>query len=289
VQVLFNGSVNGLLLAVLALAFVTVYLPTRVFFLALAGIYSIVPFVARAALLGGMHATSAVFLALLCGTGLALLFELLNHGPLQAKRAGEGAHLVSSLGLYIVLTQITTLIWGRSPQTLRQGSDTVFHLGGVVATRAQLLALAGSIAILMAYLVLQRQSGLGLRLRAMASNPDLLELHGHDTRKLSRWAFALSGLMASAASLLGAFDAGFDAYRGLGALLLAVVAVIVGGRYSFLGPVLGAIGLGILRAASVWFFSAQWQEVITFAVLVICLVFRPEGIVRGVHRLEGTG
>jgi branched-chain amino acid transport system permease protein len=57
-----------------------------------------------------------------------------------------------------------------------------------------------------------------------------------------------------------------------------VVALIIGGVGRFEGPLLGGFLLGILQALVVWKFSSRWVEAITFAVLIVFLIFRPQGI-----------
>jgi len=59
------------------------------------------------------------------GMGLSLLCELINHNPLERKRASSGTHLVSSLGIYIIIIQAVVLIWGNETRVLRTGLDAV--------------------------------------------------------------------------------------------------------------------------------------------------------------------
>lgn len=99
-------------------------------------------------------------------------------------------------------------------------------------------------------------------------------------------AFGVAGLLASAASIASAYDTGFDPHVGLHAILLAVVAVIIGGRGSFLGPIIGGLILGILRAQVVWHFSSRWQEAATFGLLALVLLIRPQGILGRKTRVE---
>jgi len=99
-------------------------------------------------------------------------------------------------------------------------------------------------------------------------------------------AFGISGIFCSGSALLVSYDIGFDPHGGLIALLLAVVAVIIGGRQSFMGPVMGGILLGLVRSEVVWFLSARWQEAITFLLLALFLFVRPNGIFGRKGRLE---
>ena len=81
-------------------------------------------------------------------------------------------------------------------------------------------------------------------------------------------------------------EIGFHPHSGLDTLLLAVVAAIIGGQGSFIGPIIGGLLLGIVRSEVVWHISAQWQDGVTFLLLALFLLLRPQGIVARRARLE---
>jgi branched-chain amino acid transport system permease protein len=288
-QILLNGLVSGLTIAVLALGFSVVFLPTRIFHIALGAIYAATPYVTWAFLQTGWSWYVAVPVAMLVAMGLSLACEWANHALLERKNASTGAHLIASLGVYVALVQVIALVWGNQTKTLRTGLDEVFAFGDMILTRAQGIAAAGSVATLAVFYVWFRFSNLGLQFRALADNPKELALRGYSTRRLRLLAFGVSGLLASVAALLTAYDDGFDPHGGLIALLLAVVAIIVGGRKSFVGPVLGGVLLGVVRSQVVWFLSADWQDAVTFGLLVLFLFVRPSGLIGRKTRLEATG
>ena len=285
-QVLVNGLISGAAIALLAIAFQTVYLPTRVFFLGLAGIYSLAPFLAmalRSLQFPWIFAfTGAVVLCMF----VSLLCEWANHSRLSRRGASDGAQLIASLGTYIVLVQIIVMIWGNDTKTFRVGLDEVSRFGGIFLTSAQWITIASAATLLGAFSVFLMRSDLGLRLRALADNPVQFALFGYNITAHRFLAFALSGFFAAAGSLVTANEIGFDPFTGLHAVLLAVVAVMIGGQSSFLGPVLGALLLGVIRAQVVWQFSARWQEAATFLLLAAFLLLRPQGLLRSKMRLE---
>lgn len=285
-QILANGIITGLTIAVLALAFTVVYLPTRVFHIALGGVYTLTPFLAWAILQSKSPSILAVLLAVFGSIGFSLLCELLNHSLLENKRAASGTHLVSSLGIYIILVQTVAMIWGNETKVLRMGLDGVVKMGGVVLTYAQLLAALVSLIILIIFYGWLRFSRLGLQFRALADNPKEFALQGYNVFRLRLLAFGISGFLGAVASLLVAYDIGFDPNGGLTAVLLAVVSVIIGGRQSFFGSVLGGILLGVLRSEVVWFWGSRWQEAVTFLILALFLFLRPNGLLGTFRRLE---
>jgi branched-chain amino acid transport system permease protein len=285
-QILVNGIITGLTIAVLALAFIVVYLPTQVFHVALGGIYVLVPFVTWAGIQAKIPWSLSVLLAILTTLAVSLLCERFNHRPLERKGAGSGVHLVSSLGIYIILVQIVALIWGNETKVLRTGLDGVVKFGAIVLTNAQLGAAMISVVTLAIFYLWLHYSQLGLQFRALADNPKEFALRGYNVHRLRLLAFGISGLLGAVSSLLVAYDIGFDPNGGLSAVLLAVVAAIIGGRQSFLGPILGGILLGVIRSEVVWFLSARWQEAVTFLILALFLFLRPNGILGAKVRLE---
>ncbi len=285
-QILINGIISGSAIALLAVAFQAVYLPTRVFFVGLAGIYAVTPFIAHACRAQGWAWPLAIASSILAAVALSLFLEWSNHARLARKKAGDSVHLIASLGTYIVIVQIVAMVWGLAPKTLRSGIDTVTRHGDVVVTGAQWTTLGVAIGLLGGFAAFLNRSRLGLRLRAMSDNVAQFALFGYDVSAYRYLGFAIAGLFCAAASLVTAYDVGFDPYTGLQAVLLAIVAVIIGGQGSFLGPVIGAFMLGVIRAEVVWHFSPRWQAAVTFGLLALFLLFRPQGILGRSNRLE---
>ena len=287
-QILLNGLISGLVIALLGLAFSIASLPTRVFHIALAGIYTAVPFIVWSMWKTTWAPVWGIALALTSGVILSVLCEALNHWWLERKGAPDVLHLVSSLGISIILVQIVAMVWGNDTHVLREGIDRVFQWASVRLTRSQVIAAGVSAALLALFAVWLRLSKQGLQFRALADNPVQLALFGYNIRALRLLALGLSGLLASVAALLTAYDIGFDAHGGLHALLLGIVAVIVGGRGTWFGPLVAGVLLGLIRAFVVWQFSARWQDTATFAVLVAFLFLRPQGLLGRKTRLEAS-
>lgn len=121
---------------------------------------------------------------------------------------------------------------------------------------------------------------------ALSDNPVQFSLMGYDISRLRLLAFGMSGLFTVMASVLTAMDIGFDPYGGLKVVLLAIVATIIGGKGSFVGPVIGGVLPGLVRSQVVWHASARWEDAVSFLILVIFLFFRPQGIMGEKGRIE---
>jgi len=109
---------------------------------------------------------------------------------------------------------------------------------------------------------------------------------GIDSKKIRLSIFLIGSLLAALSSLLKAFEVGIDPRSGFEVVLIATVAMIIGGISSYSGAVWSAVFLGLAQNFTVWLLSSQWQYAATFVVLVFVLVFRREGIFTTQLRLE---
>lgn len=285
-QLFVNGLVEGLNIGLLGLAFWLVYRSVRVFHIAFAATFALPPFVLWSALAAGYPWPLGGVAAVAAGALLALGCEAINHGRLERVGASADLHLVASLGTTTVAVQVVAMVWGSEAKFLYAGAHPRLELAGVVITRAQ--GLNAALSLVLAALVVGwlHWSELGLRLRALADNPWVLSLQGYSIARLRLLVFGLSGALAAFGALLTAFDVGFDPYVGIQALLLAVVATVIGGRGSALGPVVGGVILGLTRSMVVVVASPSWKEGVTFVLLTLFLLIRPAGLLGRETRLE---
>ena len=285
-QILINGTIQGILISLLAIGFSIVYNSTGIIYVAQGAVYTISPFLLLSFLKFGMGIPFAVFFTFVITILLSMSFEKINHWPLYKKEASPLIQLISSLGIYIIIVQVIALIWGNETKVLRTGVDTVFNFWGVILTKSQIIGGATGLLFILLFLLLLKTSDTGLMLIALSDNPIQLSLLGHDIAKLRLLAFGLSGVFTTTAAILTALDVGFDPQGGLNAVLIAIVATIIGGKGSFAGPVICGILLGIARSQIVWHTSARWEDALTFLLLVLFLCFRPQGVLGIKGRIE---
>jgi len=287
-QIVFNGVAQGLLIGIMGLSFALVFDSTRVFHVAFAAVYTLPPFVWWATLRAGWPWAAGAALAILAGVAVALLCETVNHSRLERIKASEDLHFVASLGTYIFIVQAIVIAWGNEAKFIHSGAHPTKQLLGVLLPRSQIISsviLLGLTVVLIAFFYGTR---FGLKLRALAENSVQVALQGHNVRRLRAAVFGLSGLLAAAASLLTAYDVGFDPFIGLNALLLAVVSTVVGGRGTFFGPLLGGLLVGLFRSQVVWLTASTWKDGATFIILVVFLFWRPWGLLGRKDRLEAA-
>ncbi len=285
-QILLNGTIQGLLIALMALGFSLVYNSTGIFYVAQGAIYALSPFLLLSFINSGMGIPVAIALTVAIVVMTSMIFELINHWPLHKRQASMEIHLISSLGFYIAGIQLIAIIWGNETKVLRSGIDVTYTFSDIILTRSQVLGGIISLALIILFFIWLKRTESGLKFMALSDNPVQLSLLGYDISKLRLLAFGLSGIFTAVAAMLTAMDIGFDPHGGLNAVLLAIVATIIGGKGSFIGPAIGGLFIGITRSQVVWYTSARWENAITFLILVLFLLLMPQGVFGKKGRLE---
>lgn len=287
IQALANGLISGLGIATLGLALQLVYLPTGILFFAIAGLFTLAPYLTAAGLDVGLSAPAAIACSLFGVAGLSLLMERLSHGPLTRRDASPSAHLVVSLGYYTLLVHAVSLGWGSQPRILGSGAGReLWHLGSIAFSTPQLVMAAGASFVLALSTAVVQYTAIGLKLRALADNADQFRDMGYDPWRYRGIVFAVSGTLAAASSLLLASDVGFAPSSGLNPVLYAFVGLIVGGRHALFGALVGGVVVGVVRTEVGWLLSARWQDAAVFLLMAVFLMVAPEGMLGHKARVE---
>jgi branched-chain amino acid transport system permease protein len=286
-QLLANGIVNGALFAVLACAFGLVYRSARVFHIAFAGLFLIPPYTAYAA---SAWLRVPVWLALLLGVAVGALAgslaERVLYRPFFRRKASPAAVMVASLGAFIIIENGLAILFGNATRTVDRGLATLFTLGPVSLTSIQMLQLVVSTVALIALAVAIQRVQVFKAIWAMGDEPGLISVLGLPLMRYRGVVFTLSAGLGGLAGCLIGLDFGVNPHMGMSYLLIAAVAVLAGGIDRYEGWILGGFTLALLQSLMVWKFSPEWTDLVTFAVLIGVLLFRPQGILGLKRRLE---
>lgn len=286
-QLLANGIANGCLFALMALGFALIYNTTRVFHVAHGVVYTASAYLCYELLITrGWNLGASIGGALAGAALMGLAVEFFIYAPLDRKKASPLVALLASLGLYVAGVNALAWRFGSETQILRPDIEATYSYLGVMLTRIQLIQIATALIVLPLFVAFLRFSTLGQTIRAVRDNPLLSRVVGTNPHRVRLVVFALGSMLAGGAAILSALDVGIEPNAGLPALLVAAVAFIVGGIGTFGGPVLGAFLLGILQSLIVWQIEARWTEAVTFGVLILFLLFRPQGLLGRRGRVE---
>lgn len=286
-QLLANGLVNGCVFGLVALSFALIYNTTRIFHIAHGAVYTVAAylcyffFVQR-----GIPLWASVGLTLVLTALLGVAIQRLIYAPLQRRRASLAIALLSSLGLYVALVNLVAMLWGNETKVLRPGVEATLQIGSVILTRVQLAQALVGLLLVGGVLIALKTTRWGQVIRAVRDNPTLSTVMGIDTQRVQVWVFGVGSAFVGVAAILVALDVGMDPQVGLPMLLTAAAALIIGGVGTFGGPVAGAFLIALMQSLLIWKVSARWVDAFTFGLLVLCLIFRPQGLLSGRRRIE---
>jgi len=278
-QLIINIIISASLYALVAFGFTLIYSTTRFFHFAHGIVFtSAAYFVYALYIFLKLPFALSVGLAILLSAGLGCLIDRAIYRPLRQRKSSSLVLLLASLGVYIVLQNLISLFFGDDTKSIRSGVvKEGLNVFGARITPIQITIIAVSIILLIGLVLLLKRTKLGKAIRAVSDDPELSSICGIDSERIILYVFAIGSALAGVAGILVALDVDMNPTMGIRFLMLGVVAVIIGGVGSITGTALGALLLGMAQHLGVWKISSQWQDAIAFAILLIFLLFRPEG------------
>lgn len=278
-QFIINGLITGVLYSLLAIGFALVYNTTRIFHIAAAGIYVFAAYMFWLfAVTLHLPLLLAAFIAILLTMGLSLTTEITVYRPLKNRKASLNVAMIASIGLMTVIINTIAMFFGNETKVVENSILKPFSFGDIIITTPQMYQAVIGIIALVAFLIILRWTNWGLRLQALSADEILFETLGYNTNRTRIAVFLASGIFIAIASCLTVYDVGLDPNMGMSVLISAIVAMIIGGIGKFSTCILGGLTLGVLQSLTVYQFASNWQNAVTFLVLLILLFLRPQGI-----------
>jgi branched-chain amino acid transport system permease protein len=294
-RVFLIGVTNGALYALVALGYTLVYGILELINFAHGDVFMLGAMMA-AVLIGEFGLTesssfSSVLPAILVSLAVAMLgcglinvtVERIAYKPLR--NAPRLAPLITAIGMSFILQNVAIVWQGTETVSVDQTLPTgeVFSIGGVVYTWDRLFVVLVTVPVLLALMWLVQYTRQGKAMRATAQDKDAAAMMGIDVNRTISFTFLIAGGLAGAAGVIFAFyytTVRFDNGFTLG--LIAFTAAVLGGIGNLPGAVLGAILIGLLQAFNEglsWHAPGPaWTTSIVFGILILILVFRPQGL-----------
>jgi branched-chain amino acid transport system permease protein len=289
------GITNGCVYALVALGYTLVYGILELINFAhgdvfmLGGMFS----VTFATSLFGLHhgqgivivpiVIATLLLAMVACGAINAAIEYVAYRPLRS--APRLAPLITAIGMSFILENIGLAWKGPNYVTMPDvlPHSDVLHIGSFDYQWNKLIAVVITVPVLLSLLYLIQRTRQGKAMRATAQDQDASAMMGINVNRTISFTFVIAGALAGAAGLVYSlyftsvrFDQGFQ----LG--LIAVTAAVLGGIGNLPGAVLGAMLIGLLQGWNEglgWKApGSDWTESIVFSILILILVFRPEGL-----------
>jgi branched-chain amino acid transport system permease protein len=226
-------------------------------------------------------------LTLVCASAFCAILnatvERIAYRPLR--NAPRLAPLITAIGASFILQDVGLHQLGPAPVSLPNilPTSTVVSIGGNNYRWASLIVALSALPVLALLVWLVQRTRQGRAMRAVAQDQEAAAMMGINVNRTISFTFLIAGALAGVAGLLYAlystniqFDQGFT----LG--LIAFTAAVLGGIGNLPGAVLGAIIIGVIQQFNEglsWHSpGSDWTQSIVFAILILILVFRPEGL-----------
>jgi branched-chain amino acid transport system permease protein len=301
-QQLVNGLTLGSLYALIAVGYTVVYGIIQLINFAHGEIFMIGAFGALSTWLIFFDGNLALWVlpfmilgAILASVTTAVLMERIAYRPLR--HAPRLAPLISAIGISIFLQEAVRLFYGSVPfadfpdakqrvpfPQIEVVTGPAFQLGNVTIQRSALFTIGALIMCAAGLWYFVNLTKTGRAMQAVSQDPDTARLMGINVNRIIVVAFAVGATLAAIAGIAQGLQVTNINFRmGFLAGLKAFTAAVLGGIGNVWGAVVGGLTLGIVEAMAVQFIpgtfgGSPWKDVWAFALLIIVLVFRPQGI-----------
>lgn len=276
--VLLSGAAMGAVYALVALGFLLIFNACQAANFAQGDLAMLGAYVGYSASGLAHWPIWAAYLAAVAGVGLfGWVFQFVAYRPLQGKPFVSV--IVSTLAVGVALRYGSELIWGPLPHSLPTLLPAgTLNLGRAGVDSQDVVIVALTVVLLGLLYLLFEHTRLGLQLRATAQDATAARLMGIPVNRVVAFSFVLSAALTGLAGTLVAPVLLITSDMGVTVGIKAFIAVVIGGMGSIPGAVVGAFFLGIVEQLSAAYVSAAYKDAVAFALLLLILFLRPQGL-----------
>ena len=222
-----------------------------------------------------------VYLATVLAIPVMFLFGVVVQAALLNKltvAGNEEGPLLVTLGLSLLIVNVLLMIFGGRPKRVPSSVDGSIHVLGAIVSWERLIAFVGALLVAAALTLILRGTSFGLSIRAVSANSQGASLVGIDVRRIYALTFGIgSACVAVAGGLMVPFLS-LTPTVGEQFTILAFIIVVLGGLGSVAGAVVGGLIIGLVQTVGALYLSGTASLILVFAVFVLVLFFRPQGL-----------
>lgn len=280
-EIIIQGLTMGSIYAIVAVSFNIIYRPTNIFNFAQGDMLTVGAMVA-AILVGsyGFPWYGAALAAIAVVVAISVLIELVAVTPVVARSPTSGAWIISTLAASIIIHEVTDKLTGPDPRVLDAPppfSTKLLDIGGLSISTFQIALVVFTVCLVIGAEFYYRTRS-GRAVRAIAEDRDASLLRGIDPIRVTRLSFMFGGAVAALAGILAAPILFASTGLGWALLLKGFLVVAVGGIGSNSGAIMAALIVGLTEAACARYVTPGVQEAIVFAIVLVILLVRPQGL-----------
>lgn len=191
---------------------------------------------------------------------------------------------IMTFGIHLTLANLALLAWSADPRIITTTySGANLAVGGLTIPVIQLVTFILAFVIIAGLYVLLYRTKIGRAIQATAQDREMARLMGISVHQVYAVTFGIgSAITGLSGSLIASFRH-VETGMGLPYTIIAFCVVVLGGMGYIPGALIGGLILGIVGSLSTYLFTAGWSITITFFLLYVILLLRPQGILgRGI-------
>lgn len=279
IQIVINISISVIIYVLIGLSFSILYSTLRFFHMAHSISITLGAYlVYTGVILWGWTIWTAIPLSILVVVLLMLSVNEVVYKPLWSNGMAAWQMMIASLGVYVVLQNVVSMIWGDSTLSFRTWEVKVGHeLFGAYITDVQVITLVSCLILLVLVWLFIEKTNVGKQIKAVSINDELSGILGLNRNRAKIWSIAIGTALAAFAGILIAADTDMTPTMGFNWLLYAVVAMIIGGMGKMRYLVLGAFLLAAAQHLAAYYLDSKWMNATAYIILIVFLYFRPTG------------
>ncbi|GGL99041.1 branched-chain amino acid ABC transporter permease [Nakamurella endophytica] len=222
----------------------------------------------------------AAVLAVVVLAVVGVVYEIALVRPFIRRENGAMLVMVATLAVTALVQSVIQLLWGPQLRRVPQFTSASVSLSGATVSGNQLVALVAAPVLVGALFLVLKRSPIGIAVRALEQNRDHARLVGIRPAAVYVFVVVIACVLAAFAGVLLAGIQFMTPTMGDDPLLRAFVVLAFGGTASLGGTLAGAYLIGLLEAATTYFFGLSWSPVLLFLAMIVVLLLRPEGLIR---------
>ena len=224
----------------------------------------------------GFPVVVAILVALVVGLLLGVVIEFLAYRPVR--KASHINAFIVALGLTMMVEGLNLHFFGHEQVVIPTNLSQVFNIGGVTIPELRLYVILAAAFLIIAMTLFVEKTKTGQAIRAVAENRDAAILMGVNVNTIPLVVFSISTALGVAAGVMVGSLFAIAPGIGEGLVVKGFAVLILGGLGSIPGAIIGGLVLGITEALAAGFISSAYKDVIAFVVMILVLLFRPEGL-----------
>ena len=194
--------------------------------------------------------------------------------------APELSSLLLMFGVGIALVNVSQLAFTSDLRSVEYLTGS-FVLGPFAFSKSRVIACAFAIVITAGAFVFLKQTRLGKALRAVSQSREVAQVCGVNVQRIHMLAFGLASALAAAGGTLVAVMVAIQPEMGQVYTFKSFLVIVLGGAGNYPGALLGGLLLGLVEQLSSLFLTTQVNEAVAYILLVLVLLVRPTGLLKG--------